>query len=102
MKLINSDKLFALSVKNWWSQIKTAGSAIYVNRHYLALYRLHKPERLASPSSNKYQLIDDVYIHHSASIHPTAVVSCISSFIMLIIFRIRYSIISMISIYLNY
>ena len=24
---------------NWWSQIKTAGSAIYANRHYLALYR---------------------------------------------------------------
>ncbi|XP_003425939.1 mannose-1-phosphate guanyltransferase alpha [Nasonia vitripennis] len=72
-KLIKSGKLFALPVKNWWSQVKTAGSAIYVNRHYLALYRQNKPERLASASNSKCQIIDDVYIHPSASIHPTAV-----------------------------
>ena len=32
---------------NWWSPVKTAASAIYANRHYLGLYRLRNPERLA-------------------------------------------------------
>ena len=74
-KLINNQKLFSLPVKNWWSQVKTAGSAIYVNRHYLALYRQHRPERLTTQLTSKCQIIDDVYIHPSASIHSTAVVS---------------------------
>ena len=32
---------------NWWSPVKTAASAIYANRHYLGLYRLRNPGRLA-------------------------------------------------------
>lgn len=79
-KLIVSKKLFALPVKNWWSQVKTAGSAIYVNRHYLSLYRLYRKERLATSANNKCQIIDDVYIDPSASIDPTAVVSFIILF----------------------
>lgn len=33
--LAGTDKLYAMTVPNWWSQLKTAGSAIYANRHYL-------------------------------------------------------------------
>lgn len=72
-------------VNNWWSQIKTAGSAIYANRHFLDLYRRTKQlDRLAqqgnkgSDASNDDGLIctiiGDVYIHPSAIIHPTATV----------------------------
>ena len=31
--------------KNWWSQVKTAGAAIYANRHYLELFRKTRPGR---------------------------------------------------------
>lgn len=80
--LAGTGKLFALPVTKWWSQIKTAGAAIYANRHYLALYRRTNLEQLAerksatingcssSPSSCYIQ--PDVYIHPSASVHPTA------------------------------
>lgn len=83
--LISSEKLFALPVTNWWSQVKTAGSAIYVNRHYLALYRLHRPERLASATTSKCQIIGDVYIHPTASIHSTAVVSIFHVYTMIML-----------------
>lgn len=36
--MAGTGKLFALPVTNWWSQIKTAGAAIYANRHYLGTY----------------------------------------------------------------
>lgn len=35
--LAGTGKLFSLPVTNWWSQIKTAGAAIYANRHYLGI-----------------------------------------------------------------
>ena len=31
--------------QNWWSQVKTAGAAIYANRHYLELFRRTRPGR---------------------------------------------------------
>lgn len=79
--LAGTEKLYALPVSNWWSQIKTAGSTIYANRHYLELYRQTHPERLANagvkneigPDGNTIcNIIPDVYIHPTASIHPTA------------------------------
>lgn len=69
---------------NWWSQIKTAGSAIYANRHCLNLYKRTHLERLANQGikdndqnngSLICNIIGDVYIHPSATIHPTATVS---------------------------
>lgn len=72
-RLAGSGRLFALPVLRWWSQVKTAGSAIYANRHYLALYKQKQPERLASTSKNSCHIIGDVYIHESASVHPTSV-----------------------------
>lgn len=36
--LAGTRKLYAMPVPNWWSQLKTAGSAIYANRHFLGIY----------------------------------------------------------------
>lgn len=71
--MAGTGKLFALPVNNWWSQIKTAGSAIYANRHFLEMYRRTKAtdEKESTPVCN---IIGDVYVHPSATIHPTAVV----------------------------
>lgn len=74
MKLAGSDRLFAIPVTNWWSQIKSAGSAIYANRHYLALYHRNQPARLSAAVRGKCHIIGDVHIHDSAAVHPTAVV----------------------------
>ena len=48
-QIINHIKIQArvFQTTNWWSPVKTAASAIYANRHYLGLYRLRNPERLA-------------------------------------------------------
>ncbi|XP_077302715.1 GDP-mannose pyrophosphorylase A [Arctopsyche grandis] len=75
--LAGTNKLFAMQITNWWSQVKTAGSAIFANRHYLGLYRTNKPERLA-PLSNENgdscTIMPDVYIHSTARVHKTAVI----------------------------
>lgn len=74
--LAGTGKLFALPINNWWSQLKTASSAIYANRHYLELYRSKHPEKLAGgKQAEQCKIIPDVYIDVSAQIHPTAVVS---------------------------
>lgn len=79
--LAGSGKLYALPVTNWWSQVKTAGSAIYANRHYLQLYRSLHPERLANTGVKSgveenghltCTIYPDVYIHPTAQVHPTA------------------------------
>ncbi|KAJ8944938.1 hypothetical protein NQ318_013086 [Aromia moschata] len=72
--LAGTGKMYAFPVNNWWSQLKTAGSAIYANRHYLELYRLKRPERLYTPKGEgDCTIIPDVYINPSASVDPTAV-----------------------------
>jgi len=83
----------AATTRNWWSQLKTAGAAIYANRHYLSLRqqreRLLQRESvidLPLPSPVKcrlatadpkggYSTIGNVYVHPSAQVHPTALVS---------------------------
>jgi Nucleoside-diphosphate-sugar pyrophosphorylase involved in lipopolysaccharide biosynthesis/translation initiation factor 2B, gamma/epsilon subunits (eIF-2Bgamma/eIF-2Bepsilon) len=83
MPLAGTGRVFALQTNNWWSQLKTAGSAIYANRHYLELYRSRHADRLAQgdvaiedeKEKKMCNIIGDVYIHPSASIHPTAAVS---------------------------
>ncbi|KAJ9579165.1 hypothetical protein L9F63_024726, partial [Diploptera punctata] len=79
MPLAGTGRVFALQTNNWWSQLKTAGSAIYANRHYLELYRSRHKDRLAQGDvkteegkEKKCNIIGDVYIHPTASIHPTA------------------------------
>lgn len=76
--LAGSGQIFALPVTNWWSQLKTAGSAIYANRHYLQLYKTKHPERLYNSSGaggETCMIYPDVHIDRTAHIHPSAVVS---------------------------
>lgn len=74
--LAGTGKMFALQTNTWWSQLKTAGSAIYANRHYLELYKIKHPERLYTPvGEGSCTIIPDVHIDPTATIHPTAVVS---------------------------
>jgi len=60
---------------NWWSQIKTAGSAIYANRHFLALYNSSNPDRLTKEEEGTKtpRIIGDVFIHETAVVDPSAV-----------------------------
>ncbi len=69
--LAGTGKLYTYITNKWWSQVKTAGSAIYANRHYLELSKNSYPERFAT----KFEctIIPNVYIHPSANVHPTAV-----------------------------
>lgn len=73
--LAGTGTAFLYQTNNWWSQIKTAGSAIYANRHYLALYRDQIPDRLAEeePGVSGPKIIGDVFIHSTATVDPTAV-----------------------------
>lgn len=71
-KLAGTGNLFALPVNNWWSQIKTAGSAVYANRRFLDLYRRTNPQRLAN-NDVLCTVIGEVFIHPTATIHSTAV-----------------------------
>ncbi|GJQ86771.1 hypothetical protein Trydic_g5565 [Trypoxylus dichotomus] len=76
--LAGTGKVYTFQVTNWWSQLKTAGSAIYANRHYLQLYRTKHPEKLCSIDGSgdakpTCHIIPDVHIHPTATIHRTAV-----------------------------
>ncbi|XP_072948413.1 mannose-1-phosphate guanylyltransferase regulatory subunit alpha-A isoform X2 [Epargyreus clarus] len=64
--LAGTNKLYALQVRNWWSQVKTAGSAIYANRHYLELRSREEP----SPC----KVLQHVFVHPSAVVDSTAVI----------------------------
>ncbi|KAK6617875.1 hypothetical protein RUM43_014104 [Polyplax serrata] len=73
LPMAGTGKLFAYQTINWWSQLKTAGSAIYANRHYLSLYKQNSPERLAKNLEGCCTIIGDVYIHPTATVNPSAV-----------------------------
>ncbi|GIX92410.1 mannose-1-phosphate guanyltransferase alpha-B [Caerostris extrusa] len=64
--------VFVFHSTKWWSQIKTAGSAIYANRHYLDLYKTTHPNWLFKNSFDGPFIIGNVFIHPSASVHKTA------------------------------
>ncbi|CAH2986601.1 unnamed protein product [Chilo suppressalis] len=68
--LAGTNKLYAMQVTNWWSQVKTAGSAIYANRHYLELHK--EREKSAKPPS--CNILPDVFLHPTASVDSTAVI----------------------------
>ncbi|XP_043471626.1 mannose-1-phosphate guanyltransferase alpha-A [Leptopilina heterotoma] len=73
LKLVATNQMYALPVTNWWSQVKTAGAAIYANRHYLTLYRQKKPELLAPNEDFDNRIIGDVHIHPTALVDSTSV-----------------------------
>uniref|UniRef100_A0A0B6ZV73 Uncharacterized protein n=1 Tax=Arion vulgaris TaxID=1028688 RepID=A0A0B6ZV73_9EUPU len=71
--MAGSGKLFVHATNRFWSQIKSAGAAVYANRHYLAIYQRTHPDRLAKSGDNLPRIIGDVFIHPTATVHPTAV-----------------------------
>ncbi|KAK8378684.1 hypothetical protein O3P69_009412 [Scylla paramamosain] len=73
MPIAGTGQAYVYTTDRWWSQIKTAGSAIYANRHYLQLYHRTHPSRLTENGPNKPKIVGDVYIHPSASVDPSAV-----------------------------
>uniref|UniRef100_A0A0N5C1V3 NTP_transferase domain-containing protein n=1 Tax=Strongyloides papillosus TaxID=174720 RepID=A0A0N5C1V3_STREA len=71
-EMASNNSLCALYTQRWWSQTKTAGAALYANRHYLRLYKERHPSRLANKEKNNCIIEGDVYIDPTAKIHPTA------------------------------
>lgn len=67
--LADSNRFFVLETKEFWRQIKTAGSAIPANALYLQKALHSQSEELAAPSAN---ILPPVFIHPSASVDPTA------------------------------
>ncbi|RXM29514.1 Mannose-1-phosphate guanyltransferase alpha-A [Acipenser ruthenus] len=71
--LAGRGKLYVYKTDQFWSQIKSAGSAIYASRLYLNHYRKTHPERLANNEEGRPTIRGNVYIHPTANIDPTAV-----------------------------
>eukprot|EP00040_Diaphanoeca_grandis_P038878 m.257607 g.257607 ORF g.257607 m.257607 type:complete len:459 (+) comp35466_c0_seq1:102-1478(+) len=71
-KLAGTGRLFMFKSGAFWSQIKTASSAIYANRHYLEVYRKSHPECLTRVTKDGPVIVGDVRIHPSADVHPSA------------------------------
>ncbi|XP_046903551.1 mannose-1-phosphate guanyltransferase alpha-A isoform X2 [Hypomesus transpacificus] len=71
--LAGQGKLYVYKTPSFWSQIKSAGSAIYASRLYLNQYHTTHPERLASNEKGGPRISGNVYIHPTANIDPTAV-----------------------------
>jgi len=68
--LASSGQLYVHRTNNFWSQIKTAGSAIYASRHYLESYRTSSDH--ASMLATGDNIIGNVWIHPNADVHPSA------------------------------
>ena len=67
--LADSNQFFVLETKDFWRQIKTAGSAVPANALYLMKAFQQQSEELADPSAN---ILPPVFIHPTAEVDPTA------------------------------
>lgn len=67
--LADSKQFFVHETKDFWRQIKTAGSAVPANALYLQKAFQNQSEELAPPSAN---IIPPVFIHPTADVDPTA------------------------------
>lgn len=67
--LADSNRFFVHETKDFWRQIKTAGSAVPANALYLQKAFQSQSEELAKPSAT---ILPPVYIHPTAEVHPTA------------------------------
>ncbi len=67
--LADSNRFFVHETKDFWRQIKTAGSAIPANALYLQKAFQSQSEELAAPSAN---ILPPVFIHPTATVDPTA------------------------------
>jgi len=68
-ELADSTKFHVLETKNFWRQIKTAGSVVPANALYLMKAFQQQSEELAKPSAT---ILPPVYIHPTAHVDPTA------------------------------
>ena len=67
--LADSNRFYVLETKDFWRQIKTAGSAVPANALYLQKAFQSQSEELAAPSAT---IVPPVYIHPTAEVDPTA------------------------------
>lgn len=69
--LADSNRFFVLETKDFWRQIKTAGSAVPANALYLqkAMQTPNSEPHLAPPSAT---ILPPVFIHPTARVDPTA------------------------------
>lgn len=67
--LADSNQFYVLETKDFWRQIKTAGSAVPANALYLQKAFQSQSKELAAPSAT---ILPPVYIHPSAEVDPTA------------------------------
>lgn len=67
--LADSNRFFVLETKDFWRQIKTAGSAVPANALYLQKAFQAQSEELIPPSAT---IVPPVYIHPSATVDKTA------------------------------
>jgi len=67
--LADSARFFVLETKDFWRQIKTAGSAVPANALYLTKAFQNQSEELAKPSAS---ILPPVYIHPTAEVDPSA------------------------------
>ncbi|XP_023366162.1 mannose-1-phosphate guanyltransferase alpha isoform X2 [Otolemur garnettii] len=73
--LAGQGQIYVYLTDGIWSQIKSAGSALYASRLYLGRYEFTHPERLAKHTPGGPQIRGNVYIHPTAKVAPSAVVS---------------------------
>ncbi|KAL1304092.1 hypothetical protein AAFC00_000527 [Neodothiora populina] len=67
--LADTSKFFVLETKDFWRQIKTAGSAVPANALYLTKAFQQQSPELAKPSAT---ILPPVFIHPTATVDPTA------------------------------
>ncbi|KAL6887197.1 nucleotide-diphospho-sugar transferase [Trichoderma longibrachiatum] len=67
--MADSKQFFVYETKDFWRQIKTAGSAVPANALYLQKAWQSGSEELAPASAN---IVPPVFIHPTADVHPTA------------------------------
>ncbi|RVX72518.1 hypothetical protein B0A52_03708 [Exophiala mesophila] len=67
--LADTNRFFVHETKDFWRQIKTAGSAVPANALYLQKAFQSQAEEIAKPSA---QIIPPVFIHPTATVDPTA------------------------------
>ncbi|KAK5020027.1 hypothetical protein LTR60_000906 [Cryomyces antarcticus] len=67
--LADSRQFYVLETRDFWRQIKTAGSAVPANALYLMKAFQSQSEELAAPSAN---ILPPVFIHPTAKVDPSA------------------------------
>ncbi|RUP45282.1 nucleotide-diphospho-sugar transferase [Jimgerdemannia flammicorona] len=70
--LAEARKLYMYETKDFWRQIKTAGSAVPANAAYLEQYARVQPDTLTKNVPGGPEIIGAVYIHPSAHVDPKA------------------------------